>query len=75
MCCLDPPPPSPPLPSLLSQTKLALELLQAEYQGETLARTAAEAKVEHLELQVKKLQADLHVSTFLVVHTIFERHM
>lgn len=61
-------PPSPSVPPHLpmaeaeDKTKLALELLQAEYQGETLARTAAEAKVEHLELQVKKLQADLHAS-------------
>ena len=51
----------PPHPHAV-QIKATLESVQAEFKLERHARMEAELAVTQLELEVKKLQADLHVS-------------
>ena len=48
-------------PHRFSQTKAALEILQGELRSERALRQVAEAAASKLELEVKKLKADLQV--------------
>ncbi len=47
------------------QTKNTVEILQTELKHERQARAEAEVTISRLELDIKKLRADLHVSTYL----------
>ena len=58
----------PPLPSPLLQNKLALEAMQTEFRAERQARADGDVLIGQLELQIKKLQANLHVSE-ITTHT------
>ncbi len=50
----------------LLQTKNTVEILQTELKHERQARAEADVTISRLELDIKKLRADLHVSYMYV---------
>ena len=61
---------SPPLPP--PQMKVALDMLQNELRSERTLRQVAEASASKMELEVKKLKADLQVRN--PASSIFRKH-